>query len=551
MKFVRPMIAACALALGACAGSTGPERHVSAAMDAGLVLRGIVVTLNDANEVIGDGRVWIQGGRIGAVLRPADPLPAGAIGTREVHVAGAIYPGLIDVHNHPEYAAFPLLRVTRRYADRYEWRYYDTAYTRRITNPNIVLGSADFLDLGADMGRYGEFMALAGGTTSLQGGGIGPSPGTTEINGRHFRPHAMPGCLVRNVETENLTAMARSAVDVGRDLPDWERLKAAAQSGPLVLHLAEGSSRRMADEFRAIKASGLLTSNLVAVHGVGLEKTHFEDMAKAGAKLVWSPLSNFLLYGKTADVKSARAAGVQISLAPDWAPSGSKSVLGELKVADLVNRQALQGLFSDQELVRMVTRHPAEALGWQRVAGQISPGYVADLVVIDARSNDVYRNLIEATERNVRATLVRGEALYGDTALVQAIRGNADGLEPFNELLPQQKSLAALCQPADATYREVAGRLEAALAFDGAFALMRMGERRVAGELAKCPATVAPSSPVNAADAARMLQCRFGLPFEETPLMRLVTAGDTEYFKRLRANPNVPDYLKQLGEYYR
>ena len=34
---------------------------------------------------------------------------------------------------------------------------------------------------------------------------------------------------------------------------------------------------------------------------------------------------------------------MQISLAPDWAPSGSKSVLGELKVADLVNRQALQG----------------------------------------------------------------------------------------------------------------------------------------------------------------------------------------------------------------
>jgi hypothetical protein len=33
--------------------------------------------------------------------------------------------------------------------------------------------------------------------------------------------------------------------------------------------------------------------------------------------------------------------------------------------------------------------------------------------------------------------------------------------------------------------------------------------------------------------------------------MRITAAGDPEYWKRLKANPNLPDYLKQLGEYYR
>jgi hypothetical protein len=33
-----------------------------------------------------------------------------------------------------------------------------------------------------------------------------------------------------------------------------------------------------------------------------------------------------------------------ISLAPDWSPSGSKSVLGELKIADVVNRTQLNAL---------------------------------------------------------------------------------------------------------------------------------------------------------------------------------------------------------------
>ena len=49
-------------------------------------------------------------------------------------------------------------------------------------------------------------------------------------------------------------------------------------------------------------------------------------MAEVGADLAWSPLSNLLLYGDTTDVVAADQAGVRISLAPDWGPSGSKNV---------------------------------------------------------------------------------------------------------------------------------------------------------------------------------------------------------------------------------
>ena len=54
--------------------------------------------------------------------------------------------------------------------------------------------------------------------------------------------------------------------------------------------------------------------------------------------MVWSPLSNLLLYGATADVAAAQAAGVSIGLGSDWSPAGSKNLLGELKVARLVKR---------------------------------------------------------------------------------------------------------------------------------------------------------------------------------------------------------------------
>ena len=52
--------------------------------------------------------------------------------------------------------------------------------------------------------------------------------------------------------------------------------------------------------------------------------------------MVWSPMSNLLLYGGTADIAAALAAGVRIGIGSDWSPSGSKNLLGELKVAWLL-----------------------------------------------------------------------------------------------------------------------------------------------------------------------------------------------------------------------
>jgi cytosine/adenosine deaminase-related metal-dependent hydrolase len=51
-----------------------------------------------------------------------------------------------------------------------------------------------------------------------------------------------------------------------------------------------------------------------------------------GAKLVWSPLSNLLLYGQTALVYDALKAGVLVLLGTDWSPSGSRHLLDELNI---------------------------------------------------------------------------------------------------------------------------------------------------------------------------------------------------------------------------
>jgi cytosine/adenosine deaminase-related metal-dependent hydrolase len=89
-------------------------------------------------------------------------------------------------------------------------------------------------------------------------------------------------------------------------------------------------------------------------------------------------------------VVSAHLAGIRVCLGADWAPSGSKHALGELKVAHLWDHhpKRLGGAFSDRQLCEMVTANPADALGWGDRIGRVKADLHADLLVLDARAAD-------------------------------------------------------------------------------------------------------------------------------------------------------------------
>jgi hypothetical protein len=78
----------------------------------------------------------------------------------------------------------------------------------------------------------------------------------------------------------------------------------------------------------------------------------------------------------------------------------------------------------------MVTTNPAKTLRWTQEVGSIEPGKSADLVLITRPDhpsrpdlpNSPYRNLIDATEEDVRLVLVNGEPLSGDIALMAALK---------------------------------------------------------------------------------------------------------------------------------
>ena len=59
-------------------------------------------------------------------------------------------------------------------------------------------------------------------------------------------------------------------------------------------------------EFTTLKAKGLLASGTAVIHGAAFGDGEFQQMGAAGAKLIWSPRSNLVLYAQTTDIPLAR-----------------------------------------------------------------------------------------------------------------------------------------------------------------------------------------------------------------------------------------------------
>jgi 5-methylthioadenosine/S-adenosylhomocysteine deaminase len=76
-----------------------------------LVLRGRIATLDSGGLVIPDGFVCVEADVIASVSPAATGVPPSFRGSPLIETGGTIYPGLIELHNHPAYNAVPLWSV--------------------------------------------------------------------------------------------------------------------------------------------------------------------------------------------------------------------------------------------------------------------------------------------------------------------------------------------------------------------------------------------------------------------------------------------------------
>ena len=396
------------------------------------ILDGRIVTMKGPGAVIDDGRVYIDGGKIVAVQNAAAPPPAGFAATRTIRTGGTIYPGLIELHNHLAYNVLPLWNVPKLYTNRGQWGNHKD-YRKLISGPMSVLGRTD--GLVQAVVRWSEAKCLVGGTTTSQGIALYSNAGIT----KYYRG------LVRNVEETNDPELPEAStrigdVTAGSGAKFLKRLKAHRDKGKkLILHLAEETDTKANDHFRALKIDKrrwAINEALVGIHSTGLHGRNFRTLAVRGGSIVWSPLSNLLLYGGTTDIERAIEDGATISLGSDWSPSGSKNLLMEMKAARAwCDREGMN--VTDYEIVEMVTSNPARMIGWEGATGTLESDGRADFVILGGKSGDPYAKLIAARESTVALVVINGVRRYGQTRFFRDIdnleeRTVADSKRVFN-----------------------------------------------------------------------------------------------------------------------
>jgi 5-methylthioadenosine/S-adenosylhomocysteine deaminase len=383
-----------------------------------IILAGDIVAMDDALSITRDGRLYVDKGAIVAIRRATDPVPPGFESVTVLNTGGTIFPGLIELHNHLAYNALRLWQVPKRYNNRDQWSGIPE-YRKLVSGPMTVVGKSPGL-LPALI-RYVEAKCLVGGVTTSQGIALFSNAGIR----RFYRG------IVRNVEEtddENLPEVETRIADVEAQSAQkfLARLK---RETCFLLHLSEGVDAKAREHFLALNFAPnewAITPQLAGIHCAALTPEDFTVFGQLGGAMVWSPLSNLLLYGATANIAAAIAAGVRIGIGSDWSPTGSKNLLGEIKVAWLVAQQI--GGIARHDIIAMATRTAAKILGWGSVLGTIEPGKRGDLIVVDGTSEDPYDQLIRAKETDLTLVVINGVPRFGRPTLMSALGAVGEAL---------------------------------------------------------------------------------------------------------------------------
>jgi 5-methylthioadenosine/S-adenosylhomocysteine deaminase len=158
-----------------------------------------------------------------------------------------------------------------------------------------------------------------------------------------------------------------------------------------------------------------LDERTVAIHAIHITEHEKELLARAGARVVHNPVTNQYLGDGICDVTGLQALGVTVGLGTD--ADVKPSLIDEMRAASLLQKiRLLDGsALGAAAAFAMATAQGAKALGIR--AGDLSPGCLADYVVLDATKIDAWSSPLQALvyrgeDAWVQATFVSGRRVY-------------------------------------------------------------------------------------------------------------------------------------------
>src|SRR5687767_3945562 len=411
-----------------------------------LILGGAIVTMDGARQIIEDGGIAVENGRIVAVGSRTD-IAGKYAGGKTVDATGKIIiPGLVNAHTHVPMSLF------RGIADDLDLQEWLTKYIFPAEAKNV---SEEFVRAGT---RLGLAEMIRGGTTTYcdmyyfedaiadetAKAGVRGVLGETVIdfpvadNKTWEEAMAYVERFVKKWKGHELItpAIAPHAPYTVSEAHLKEAREFSDRTGaPIVTHVSE-TKREVDDSIKAKNASpveylrriGFLNNRVIAAHVVWPAGNDIDTLERAGVGVVHNPQSNMKLASGVAPVPRMMKEGVRLGLGTDGAASNNDLSMWEEMDTVAKLHKVFTGdpkVISAQQAFELATIRSAAALHMEKEIGSIESGKRADLVLVaqDALNQlplyNIYSHLVYATKTSdVQTVIINGRVVMRDRRLL-------------------------------------------------------------------------------------------------------------------------------------
>jgi cytosine/adenosine deaminase-related metal-dependent hydrolase len=266
-----------------------------------------------------------------------------------------LLPGLINAHDHLEFALFPNLGRAQdqpKYRNAPEW-------AEEIHRTHAIpIRQHQSIPLETRL-WFGALRNLLCGVTTV----CHHNPLHPELLAPEF-----PLRVVTDFAWAHSLNFGPNPANVHRGSPP---------ESPFILHAAEGIDGKSRAELYELDRLGLLDQRTVLVHGLGLITCDITLLNERGASMILCPTSNRFLFGRITPPHILRQIA-RAALGSDSPITASGDLLDEVQV---LRREKID----PDTLYNLVTANPAKILRLKQGEGSIAQGGRADLCVVRDR----------------------------------------------------------------------------------------------------------------------------------------------------------------------
>jgi cytosine/adenosine deaminase-related metal-dependent hydrolase len=339
------------------------------------------------------------GGRVDRILRGSCKYPRA--GCALVNLTGfLLLPGLINAHDHLEFALFPRL-ADPPYRNYIEWgadihrKFVDAIALHRSVPKDVRIAWGGIRNL------------LCGVTTVSHHNPLHPIMLRDDFPVRVIRAYGWAHSPALGGDVR----VARSAT------PD---------NTPFILHACEGTDWIARQELLELDRLGLLDERAVLVHGLALRERDVSLLIERRASLITCPSSNQFLFGVLPDLRLLRSIP-NLSLGNDSPLTAAGDLLDEI-------RFAIDACGVDPTLAyAMVTTAPAAILRLTQGEGELRQGGFADLIAVRDTSLGPGDRLRSLAMQDVELVMIGGSVRLASQQVLERLPARAQqGLEPLS-----------------------------------------------------------------------------------------------------------------------